>query len=46
MMSVKIEIFVTVVDLKEANEIGDDLRRILFKCGVTNKVTVTDEVSK
>lgn len=45
MISIKIEVFVTVNDLKEANKISNDLHEILNDNGITNIVIVTDEIS-
>jgi len=46
MTSVKIEVNVTVHNVADADDIGDDLHEILNKCGITNSVVVTDEISE
>jgi len=42
----KIEVFVTVEHVEDAQEIATDLHKILSDNGITNSVNVTDEISE
>lgn len=46
MICIKLEVFVTVETVEDAEEVAHDLNKILNKCGITNNVIVTDEISE
>ena len=46
MISVLIEVNVTVEDIDEANNIAEDLHDILCDDGIENSTNVTDKISK
>lgn len=45
MISVKLEVYVTVDNVEDAKEVAHDLKEILDDNGITNNVVVTDEIS-
>lgn len=46
MFSIRLDVYVTVESIKDAEEIADDLHTILNKCGVTNSINVTDDINE
>ena len=45
-MSVRIDVYVTVENIKEVEEIAHDLHEILNDNGITNSVNVTDDINE
>jgi len=46
LISIKLEVWLTVNNSTEAKDIADDIHNILNKNGITNNINVTDEYSE
>lgn len=45
MLSIKIDVYVTVVSMEEAEDIAHDLHEFLNNNGITNSTNVTNDIS-